>query len=346
MKKIVLICSIIVAGLLLVSLRPSEPAGLQIAQDTPVWDVLQHFGEPAPNHRPDEAIAGASAEKGADLVLKGITKKPSGGKTSKQSAHFVCTSCHNIKKELPDLRQSDPQARLEYAQQQGIPFLQGTTLHGAVNRISFYNDDYEKKYGDLVAPTRNNLREAIQLCAIECSQGRRLKDWELESVLRYLWTLELTMEDLDMSPEAFSQLQQKVAAHQNGQKDQASIDLIKSYYQPGVPAHFVKPPEDRKVGYTGVEGNPENGKLVYDLSCKHCHENKRYSFFHLDDSKNTFRYLKKHFARYTRYSVYQVSRYGTSPMAGKRAYMPQYTEEKMSNQQMEDLRAYIEQEAR
>ena len=93
----------------------------------------------------------------------------------KQSKHFVCTSCHNIQKEDPDLSIADPQARLEYARDMELPYLPGTTLYGAVNRTSFYNGDYEKKYGDLVKPARNNLREAIQLCAVECSQGRALR---------------------------------------------------------------------------------------------------------------------------------------------------------------------------
>jgi hypothetical protein len=33
-------------------------------------------------------------------------------------------------------------------------------------------------------------------------------------------------------------------------------------------------------------------------------------------------------------------------MNGKKAYMPQYTQEKMSDQMMEDLRSYIEQRAK
>ena len=84
--------------------------------------------------------------------------------------------------------------------------------------------------------------------------------------------------------------------------------------------------------------------MIYDLSCLYCHEKGRYAFFKLDDSKYSLDYLEKHFPKYTRYSVYQVARYGTSPMNWKRTYMPNYTLEKMSYQQMEDLRAYVEQQ--
>lgn len=313
-----------------------------INADTPVLEVLRSFGADDPNHMPNTSIEGASAERGEQIVKYGITSKPDGGKTSKQSNHFVCTSCHNIEKEDPSLLNTDPQLRLEYASKNGLPFLQGTTLFGAVNRSAFYNDDYEKKYGELVEPTRNNLREAIQLCAIECSQGRRLNDWELESVLQYLWTIEYKMSDLDLSESDMKKLNQ--FEKNQGGKNQEAISLIESRYLKGAPAHFGTPPDDRKAGYQ-YTGNPENGKLIYELSCLHCHEKENFSSFSLDNAKTTFKHLKKHISRYTRYSVYQVSRYGTSPLPGKRAYMPQYTKEKMSDQQMEDLRAYIEQKA-
>ena len=341
MRKYIYFFSLSLFVVLFASLTSKEPQPerIDIVKSTPVWKVLEYFGETSPNHKPNPEIKGASAEIGKDLVLKGIARKPSGGKTSKQSKHFVCTSCHNIQKEDPDLSKSDPQARLEYAKENGLPFLQGTSLYGAVNRTSFYNDDYEKKYGDLVEPTRNNLREAIQLCAVECSQGRKMKDWEIESVLMYLWTLELKMGDLNLELEDYQKLRE-AASNSKGRHDQQSIDFLKGFYLSGSPAHFVLPPEDRKSG-AGPVGNPENGKLIYELSCLHCHENQRYSQFNLDDSKLSLNHLKKHFPRYSRYSVYQVARYGTSPIPGKKAYMPQYTQEKMSDQMMEDLRAYV-----
>jgi hypothetical protein len=146
----------------------------RITPETSVEDVLVELGARPMPHVADVTIPGVSVEIGAQIVLSGITSYIDGKKTSKQSKHFVCTSCHNVQREDPDLAQADPQARLEYGAEHGIPFLPGTTLYGAVNRSTFYNGDYEKKYGDLVKPARNDLREAIQLCAIECSQGRLL----------------------------------------------------------------------------------------------------------------------------------------------------------------------------
>lgn len=304
-----------------------------------VADVLLQLGDEPVSHYPDTTLKGVSVEAGRGIMLTGFAPTPDGGKTNKQSKHYVCTACHNIEKEDPDLSVSDPQARLEYARDNGLPFLQGTALYGAVNRTSFYNGDYEQKYGSLVEPARDDLREAIQLCATECSQGRALEPWEMESVLAYLWTIGLKMDDLILSGEEKGQINQAL----KGKGDAVSaIQLIKSKYLSGSPATFVAPPEDRKAGYEVDTTDVENGRLVYELSCLHCHENERYSFFRLDDSKLTFQHLAKHFPRYTEYSVYQVGRYGTSPVPGSKPYMPNYTLEKLSHQQMEDLRAYIE----
>ena len=60
-----------------------------------------------------------------------------------------------------------------------IPFLQGTALYGAVNRTSFYNGDYEKKYGSLVSKARNDLREATfrPLAAVDAILPPLFADW-------------------------------------------------------------------------------------------------------------------------------------------------------------------------
>lgn len=311
----------------------------QVNEETPIWTVLTTLGEPLPNHVVKTEVEGVSIQRGADIVLRGVTVGPNGRKIKKQSKHFVCTSCHNTAREVHNLNLSDdPDARLDYAAKNNLPFLQGSTLHGIVNRTSFYNGDYEKKYGDLVKPTRNNLREAIHLCAVECSQGRALKDWEMESVLAYLWSLELKMKDLNLGEEGWKKFN---AAYATKANPSGLAKWLKNLYPQAAGATFVDPPADRKTGMT-YEGNADNGKLIYDLSCKHCHENERYSFFNIDDAPHTFKYLKKNFPKHNRFSVYGLARYGTKPLLGKRAYMPNYTLEKMSHEQLEDLRIYIE----
>ncbi|MEM9546642.1 MAG: cytochrome c [Bacteroidota bacterium] len=296
------------------------------SEEPSVVDILEAKGVDYSHKRPDLTIKGVSVEVGYSLFHNGFSAKPNGGKSSKQSKHFVCTSCHNVEKEDPDLNSADPQARLEYTHKRGLPFLQGSTMYGAVNRATYYNGDYEKKYGDLVYEARQDIRNAIQLCATECAQGRALKDWEMESILAYLWTLEYKLDDIGLNQESAEKM---------------GVEGIQAKYLQGSPATFVPPPDDRKKG-TGLVGNAENGKLVYDNSCLHCHYQGRYSFFHLDDSKMSLKHLKRTMPKYSRHSIYQVIRWGVPSKSGKPSYMPQYTAEKLSDQQLADLRAYIE----
>lgn len=323
-------------------LSPTPEPTIYTFEKDAVSEVLKKLGDSSIKHYPQYQLRNVSIENGKRLFHTGFATTPKGKRTKKQSKHFVCTSCHNVEREDPDMSIVDPQARLEYAKEKGIPFLQGTTMYGAINRENFYNGDYYKKYGDLVIRARNNIYEAIQLCAVECAQGRKLKQWEMESILAYLWTLELQFDDLILSTEEKEFIENAI---KNAVEKDSAIAIIKSKYLKGAPATFIPPPENRKIGET-YAGDPQNGKLVYDLSCKHCHENERYSFFALDDSKVSFRHLKKHMPTDSRYSMYQVTRWGTSPLPGKGSYMPHYTKEKMSEQQLQDLRAYVLEQAK
>ena len=306
-----------------------------------VADVLEKFGQATPAKKPDYSIEGVSARVGEDIVKKGFSKLEDQKGSKRQSKHFICTSCHNTVREDPNLIYDDPQARLIYTNQNDLPFLQATTLYGAVNRETYYNGDYEKKYGDLVKPARNDIREAIQLCATECAQGRELDSWELESILAYLWEIDLKMTDLNLTE---IELQSIESALKNNVLREEGAKFIKSKYLSGSGATFVEPPADRKAG-TGLEGNSSNGKLIYENSCLHCHYQKRYSFLHLDNNKMSFKHLDKKAEGYSRHSIYQVVRYGTYSKYGKKSYMPNYTMERMSDQQLADLREYIKEQA-
>jgi len=337
MTKSILFSTFILIGISLFTAFQPKHTILTIEEDTSVVDVLEKLNADLPNHSLRTDIDGISAEAGRQLVTQGIAQKTTTGKTSKQSKHFVCTSCHNIAKEDPDLRYSNPDTRLTYSIENGLPLLPGTTLYGIVNRKTFYNGDYDKKYGDLVTPARNDIRGAIALCATECAQGRELEDWEMESILAYLWTIDLKMDDLNIPSSSMKTIEDAL----NGKGDMAkAAQMIQSYFLDHSPATFVTPPPNRDEGY-GLQGNADNGEKIYESSCLHCHGEQRYSFFNLDQSKTSLAFMAKHFNIYTRYSTYQVVRYGTSPMNGKKAYMPHYTKERMSNQQVEDLKAYI-----
>lgn len=336
MKKsvfvLIIMAAIIALGFINIDKLPA------VSPEDSVASVLESLGEPSANKL---MLSGekVSAELGRQIVHNGFAEKPGGGKTKKQSKHFVCTSCHNTVREDPNLAVADPQARLLYTAEKGIPFLQGSPLFGVVNREEFYNDDYYKKYGEVVIDARNDIRKSIQLCATECAQGRALKDWEIESILAYFWSIELKLEDLNLSAEEYDKLEMAI---NNQETSPELVKMIKSKYLQNSPAHFIPPPENRKTGAPDIVGNPENGALIYENSCLHCHKNRRYSFLHLDQEKITLKYMSKKAPKYSRHSIYQVVRYGLEPKSGKRSYMPKYPAEKMSVQQLEDLRAYLD----
>lgn len=318
--------------------QSSSKSSAPIDKDARLFKVLAQIGYRSVDHLPDLTIDGTSAAVGEDIVKLGFSDREGQKKVKRQSRHFVCTSCHNVEREDPDLGIADPEARLEYVIKKGLPFLQATSLYGAVNRTQFYNGDYEKKYGDLVKPAQNDIRQAIQLCATECAQGRELKDWELESILAYLWTIDLKLSDLNMTTAE----EETVATAIKGEgKELDAIQILESKYLKHSPAHFMEPPSRDKKNYNWI-GDPKNGQLVYEASCQHCHLKNKYSYLNLDNSGLTFDFLNNKADKYSRYSMYQVIRYGTYSMHGKSSYMPRYPKEKMSDQQMEDLRAYIE----
>lgn len=311
----------------------------------PLWDekstvasVLIALGEEPPKHflPQNEQLA----KTGEDLVKYGQTIGPDGKRTRHISKHYVCTTCHNLEQEDPDLRFSDPAARLTYVKAKGIPFLQGTTFKGIVNRESWYNDDYVKKYGDeKIQIAHEDLRASIQLCAIECSQGRPMEDWEIEAVLAYYWTLQFNLLDLGFSNGDYEQLN---AEWDNPAQQEVLRQWIKGFYNQKSPAHFYDAPASKSKGYEGLVGNPAAGKDLYELSCLHCHKSGGVSHYILDDSELSFQHLKKMIPKDSHFSLYQIIAYGTYAIPGHRPYMPHYPEERMSKQQVEDLRAYIE----
>lgn len=311
-------------------------------KDSRMSDVLLALGDKKPLHY--TANRDTSMERmGRELITVGWTTSAEGKKTRRQSKHFVCTNCHNTDREDADLKVSDPDSRLDYAVKNDIPFLQGTTLWGIVNRESWYNDDYLRKYGDLVRSSRDTLKNAIDLCTIECSQGRPFVDWEMEAVMVYLYSIEIKLGDLELTADQYEKLNAIVASGSKKEKDDV-ISWFKTQYMTKSPATFMYP-QDKSSRKGGANGDAANGKLVYDHSCKTCHANDGVTQFILDDRKMTFKMLEQHFNKKTEYSTYQITRKGTYALTGYRPYMPHYTKERMSDKQLEDLNAYIVQQA-
>ena len=331
--------SVLLAGF---TLRPQDDAPT-LSPDDSLLEVYERLGK-IRLHAINTDIKGVSVERGRDLVFNGSCDQPDGkGRTKLQSPYFRCTACHNIEKEFADLTDITSKARLDYAIENDLPFLQGSSFYGLINRRTFYNDDYQKKYGHvpIIKAANKDIRQAIQLCATQCAQGRWLADFEVESLLAYFQTLGLKIKDLNLKDKEF-ELVENALKMQTGRAE--AVHLLESQYLDKSPAHFADIKSyapladkdlDNKAGY-------ERGKIIYERSCWHCHNQERYSFYHLDDSRMAFSDLMGRTRSSSETSLYEITRHGTWPLAGKRAYMPLYPKEKLSAQQLEDLRIYVE----
>ena len=336
MKYALAFITLIVSSLLIGNVgEVFEVEKKQLITDISVSDMLFSLGEPKPAHYLD-SFSLEMIQRGNELIHLGKTTSPNGKNSKQISKFYKCISCHNAVKEDPNLAELNPVRRLDYAREMEIPYLQGSTFYGIVNRETWYNDDYILKYGSLVETAKNSLEGSIQLCAEVCAQGRTLEEWEIESILAYFWTLDLKKTDLNWTAED----QKKMTNASNEER----IIYIKKKFLAKSPATFGQLPESKSDGYKGLDGNPVNGKIIYELGCQHCHREKGESDVVLDDSKATFNWLQRNITANGDLSIYEIIRKGTYAAEGHKEYMPHYTVEKMSNQQIEDLRSYIESE--
>jgi mono/diheme cytochrome c family protein len=239
---------------------------------------------------------------------------------------------------------SEPEARMAYAVQNDLAFLPATTFYGTVNRTSWFNEDYVKKYGSLVEPANARLRMALLLCAAECSQGRLMDEWELDAMQAYLWTIGYRLDDLSLTDG-----QQQVIARAVEDESQRpdAIAALTGAYLPYSPAHTREPPADRKAGY-GNDGDPARGAEVFRRSCLTCHSSTgrgdpvrgTHGF---KDSRGSIAELYSGRGATDNHSYHQTITYGTRPYGVPMAYMPFFTRERLSDQQVDDLQAYFEQ---
>lgn len=307
-------------------------------QQLPVEEVLLMLGDDTTIHYLYK-VDPTKAKMGEELVLNGFTTRD-GKRTKRISSHFVCTDCHNLTREFDDITSEDPNDRLEYAVANDIPFLPASTFWGIYNRTSFYNNDYVKKYGDLVTNARDSLHNATQVCAKFCSSGRYLEDWELEAIMQYYKTLELRIKDLGLDEPTLKSIRK----YDQLKPDEkvALIAKIKGAYRQMYDATFLEtmPREQRKFG---EGGDVKKGEAIYEESCMYCHANARLTYLSLGKNKLDGQMFWLNRNNYRDQSLYQIVRHGTYSKPGRRQYMPLYTNEKMSDAQLNDLMAYLKQ---
>ncbi len=299
--------------------------------DMSVESALILIGDEKPLHYIEQADLD-SARMGEELVYFG---KLNDGSNREISKYFVCTDCHNQVLETADPSDESPEAVLAYSKEKNIPFLPAATFYGMYNKRHWYNGDYAHKYGDLVAPTRDTLFNAIQLCATQCSQGREMTDWEIRSIMHYYKTLEFKISDLKFDQNELDEFSRALASDY-----EKAREILSSKYSDINDAHFgtSKIPE-----IEGYEPSAENGAYIYEMGCLHCHApGKNITNFDLDTDKLSFKFLSNKKEKYNHYSISHITRYGTYAISGRKQYMPQYSMENMSDKQMLDLLYYVD----
>ncbi len=306
-------------------------ADSQVDMSLSVEDALISVGD----KKPIQYIAKAdldSARMGEEIVKYGSLLDGSNKRVSK---FFICTDCHNLQLESADPADESPEAVLEYGKKNNVPFLPASTFYGMYNKRHWYNDEYAKKYGALVVPTRDTLENAIQLCATQCSQGRELEKWEIRTILHYFKTLELKIADLK-----FDQKELDLFGNYIVNDKAKAIQLIKSKYSEVNHAHFGTSTIPVIEGYQPSESN---GKYIFNQGCLHCHDSETgITNFTMSDSELSLNFLYRKRDNYNNYAVPHITRYGTYAMSGWKQYMPMYSFEKMSEKQMLDLLYYIQ----
>jgi mono/diheme cytochrome c family protein len=342
-STLVSISVLLFVGLTAMDIRSINKEEIKFGPDTPLQTVLNLLGDKKPVHYL-ENIDPVQVEKGKQIVFTGQTTGPNGKKSNVVSRFFTCVHCHNTVIEDPDLRKSNPETRMDFVIAQNKPLLPATTFYGIVNRTTYYNDDYAKKYGKLVDPARDTLVNAMQLCATECSQGRKMEKWEIDAVMAYYYSIQYKLSDLKLSESEYAQLNEMITG--NTGNNSQGLAMLKAKYLQASPATFVNY-SDKAIRKYGEQGNPENGKKIYIHSCMNCHKTVGgVTNFKLDMEKVTFRNLKRNFNKNNHFSAYYMVRKGTYAVPGYRPYMPNFSEERLSHQQMEDLVAFINQQAK
>ena len=265
-----------------------------------VQEALILLGDEKPIHY-IEKMDMDSVRMGEEMVKYGSLLD---GSNSRISKYFVCTDCHNVQLESADPADESPEAVLAYGMKNELPFLPASTFYGMYNKKHWYNDDYFKKYGELVTPTRDTLYNAIQLCATQCSQGRALENWEIRSILHYYKSIELKTADLKFNSEEFSEFKRFAATDKK-----KALALLQSKFSSANAAHFISSEIPVIEGYTP---SAENGKYIFNNGCLHCHDSKTaITNFSLSDDKLSLRFLYRKKDKYNNYAVPHITRHGT-----------------------------------
>ncbi len=347
MKTTFITCASLLLAWTALSWPAAKPAAkFEFDKETPLWDVMSKLGKIKQNML--DTSRPQSAQKGLELVQESQTTDFNGRKIAK-IASIPCLACHNAQPEYNRLDELDPQKRLIYADSAQMPFLPGAPFYGIVNRIYFFTEDYQTIYKNepkdkLIKAAHVDLRKAIQACNQVYAKGRELENWEVESILAYFWSLEIKMGDLNVPEEDMQDVSYSLTTNLGNAK---AVNVLRRHYPEVYPATLTAAqPVAKRKKTSPILNNFSNGRKIYELSCLYCHGGKKYADFKLDEEQSTFLFLKKNFDDTTsRFSIYDALRYSPTSKSN-RSGTPHFTQQRLSDQQLQDLRFYIIQMAK
>ncbi len=278
-----------------------------------------------------------------------VAHSPTGKPSEPLSKFYQCTQCHNNVREDVVLTQQDPEARLLMMDRPApasplskVPLWMapGSTMWGVVNRESFYNDSYEAYHGLTVQDGKEmnpkSLNDATQICGKYCSVGRFMEPWELAALITYFWEIEVKLKDLELP----STLEGMILATLR-KPDQASPaevakmrDLLRRLYlrrAGDVATHPPKEPGAEVVGpypdKLSFQGDKVPGEKIYKAACVMCHGPGKPNESHGADLVSDLKYF------------HQILAVGTEQ--SDQPYMPRFTMQRLTRQQIADLQAYL-----
>lgn len=340
---------------------PSNPSIALLMGDQKIQELRARI---AASRIPWETYSGW----GQELIEKGFVAHPPQGPVPSPnlSQEFTCTNCHNTTREDPDLAVQNPEARVEYIRfnHPRVWLAPATTFWGMTDRVSFYNDYYAQYHALCVPDVTTNvqvaiggpdaqgncapgtrrmnpyvLEDAIQVCSAYCSVGRYMLRWELDSVLAYLCDMQVHLDDLQLtSAERIEILSALLPPSPDADRVKEARALLATKYlrQAGdtfrdIPALIKNADGTVSAGAypdgATFTGNVQRGETVYQASCAHCHGTTINPVQGADLSTNVEKF-------------YTALAKGIVPPNA--AYMPEFTQQRLSRQQSADLQAYLD----
>ena len=105
-----------------------------------------------------------------------------------------------------------------YADSMDTPLYPGPSFKGLINREYFFEGDFQNKlfqYFPKVDKGYHNIETAINYCNKRFAKGRKLKNWETDAIVAYLWSLEYKIKDLKIGETEIAFIQKAINENRN-----------------------------------------------------------------------------------------------------------------------------------